>query len=81
MWFEVLVPTFKLLICVVYRPPGADQSFWNNFDYSVEQALNYTENIVITGDLNVDLLTQTYHRLNEIINLYGLTNMITEPTR
>ena len=54
VWFEVLVPTFKQLVCVVYRPPGADHSFWNNFDYSVEQALNYTKNKVITGDLNVD---------------------------
>jgi hypothetical protein len=31
--------------------------------------------------VNVDLLTQTNHRLNEILTLYDLTNGINEPTR
>ena len=31
--------------------------------------------------MNVDLLTQTNHRLNEILTLYDLTNVINEPTR
>ena len=81
VWIEVLIPNFKLLVCVVYRPPGTTASFWDNFDYSLEQALNFTENIIITGDLNVDLLTQTNHKLNEILTLYDLTNVINEPTR
>jgi hypothetical protein len=42
-----------------YRRLRTTESFWDNFDYSLEQALNFTENIIITGDLNVDLLTQT----------------------
>ena len=42
--------------------------------------LHFTENIIITGDLNVDLLTQTNHKLNEIMTLYDLTNVINEPT-
>jgi hypothetical protein len=66
---------------VVYRPPGTTASFWDHFDYSLEQALNFTENIIITGDLNVDLLTQTNHRLNEILTLSDLTNVINEPIR
>ena len=37
--------------------------------------------MLITGDLHVDLLTQTNHKLNEIITLYDLTNVINEPTR
>ena len=81
MWIEVLIPNFKLLVCVVYRLPGTTESFWDNFDYSLEQALNFTENIIITGDLNVDLLIQTNHKLNEIMTLYDLTNVINEPTR
>ena len=81
LWIEVLIPNFKLLVCVVYRPPGTTESFWDHFDYSLEQALNFTENTIITGDLNVDLLTQTNHKLNEIMTLYDLTNVINEPTR
>ena len=37
--------------------------------------------MLITGDLKVDLLTQTNHKLNEIMTLYDLTNVINEPTR
>jgi hypothetical protein len=65
LWIEVLIPNFKLLVCVVYRPPGITASICDNFDYYLEQALNFTENIIITGDRNVDLLTQTNHKLNE----------------
>ncbi|CAC5398475.1 unnamed protein product [Mytilus coruscus] len=81
IWFEVLIPNFQLLICAVYRPPGNGTDFWNNFDYLIEQALNVTSNVVITGDLNVGLLTECNHRLNEIIQLYNMTNVIKEPTR
>jgi hypothetical protein len=43
LWIEVLIPNFKLLVCVVYRPTGTTASLWDNFDYSLEQALNFTE--------------------------------------
>ena len=80
LWIKVFIPNFKLLVYVVYRPPGTTESFWDNVDYSLEQALNLTENLIITCDLNVDLLTQTNHKLNEILTLYDLTNVLNEPT-
>ena len=43
-------------------------AFSENFEYSVEEALNYTENILVTGDLNVDLLIQANTKLTEINN-------------
>jgi hypothetical protein len=43
LWIEVFIPNCKLLVCVVYRPPGTTASFWDNFDYSLEQALHFTE--------------------------------------
>ena len=58
---KYLFQILNYLYVIVYRPPGTTASFWVNFDYSLEQALNFTENIIITGDLNVDLLTQTNH--------------------
>jgi hypothetical protein len=33
---------------VVYRSPGATQLFWQNFEYSIEEAFNYTTNVIIT---------------------------------
>jgi hypothetical protein len=40
-----------------------------------------TSNIIINGDLNVDLLRENNNKLLEIISEYNLTNVIKEPTR
>ena len=54
-------------------------AFWENFEYSIEQAMNYTSKIIINGDLNVDLLRENNKSL-EIISEFNLTNVIKEPT-
>jgi hypothetical protein len=41
IWYEVIIPNFKILICTVYRPPESVAAFWENFEYSIEQAMNY----------------------------------------
>ena len=41
IWYEVIIPNLKILICTVYRPPGSVAAFWENFEYSIEQAMNY----------------------------------------
>jgi hypothetical protein len=74
IWVEIEFPNYKVLLCVVYRSPGATQSFWQNFEYSIEEAFNYTTNIIITGDLNVDLLVDNNNSSSNI------TNVIHEPT-
>ena len=43
--------------------------------------MNYTPNIIINGDLNVDLLRESNNKLSEIISEFNLTNVIKEPTR
>jgi hypothetical protein len=54
-------------------------AFWENFEYSIEQAMNYTSNIIINGDLDVDLLHENNNKLLEIISEFNLTNVIKEP--
>jgi hypothetical protein len=51
-------------------------AFWENFEYSIEQAMNYTSNIIINGDLNVDLLRENNNKLLETISEFNLTNVI-----
>jgi hypothetical protein len=75
LWIEVLIPNFKLLVCVVYRPPGTTESFWDNFDYSLEQALNFTENIIITGERSTCLYCQTL-RIYVFLIEYGILILI-----
>jgi hypothetical protein len=43
--------------------------------------MNYTSNIIINGDLNIDSLRETSSKLSEIISEFNLTNVIKESTR
>ena len=47
----------------------------------MSKSFNFTQHVVVTGDLNVDLLHEKKHVLNDIIQLYNLTNLVKEPTR
>ena len=38
--------------------------------------MNYNSNIVIVGDINVDLLTEKSHRMFDFIRYYQLTNVV-----
>ena len=81
IWLEIIYPKYRLLLCAVYRPPTANDQFWNKFYQSVEDALNYSPFVLITGDLNVDLLTDRTSKLLDLIRFFDLKNVITEPTR
>jgi hypothetical protein len=61
----------------IYKAPSmSDNDFSTYFIKNIDECIRYYENIIITGDLNVDLLTQTNHKLNESMTLYDLTNVI-----
>jgi hypothetical protein len=43
---------------------GAINPFWRDFQHSIEQSFNFTQHVVVTGDLNVDLMHEKNHVLN-----------------
>ena len=61
-----------MLLCVVYRQTNANYPFWDKFQQSVENATNYSSNVVITGDLNVDFFSEQSHKLFDIMRLNDL---------
>ncbi|CAC5380883.1 unnamed protein product [Mytilus coruscus] len=81
LWLEINFPSYKLLHCIVYRQPSNNNTFWDKFHESIENALSYSPNVVITGDVNVDFLTDYSHKIFDIMRLNGLKNVINEPTR
>ncbi|XP_021364976.1 uncharacterized protein LOC110457857 [Mizuhopecten yessoensis] len=82
LWLEIQFPHRKLLLCTTYRPPNCIPSYWNNFQYAMEKALNENPYVIVVGDINVDLLTvDNNHRLVDIMNSFHLTNVIDKPTR
>ena len=72
IWLEIVFPAYKMLLCVVYRQPNANYPFWDKFQQSVENATNYSSNVVITGDLNVYFLSEHSHKLFDIMRLNNL---------
>jgi hypothetical protein len=47
IWVEIEFPNYKVLLCVVYRSPGATQSVLQNFEYSIEEAFNTSEKVTL----------------------------------
>ena len=56
IWLQLDFSNKSVLICIVYRTQGAINPFWRDFQHSLEQSFNFTQHVVVTDDLNVDLL-------------------------
>jgi exonuclease III len=81
IWIEVYVPQKSIILCIVYRPENNTTEFWKYLNYSIENALDISDKLVVIGDLNVNLLLNTRSHLSDIIDTKNLRNIITEPTR
>ena len=72
----------KLLLSTVYRPPNVNKTVWNIFKCCLDIAFGISNNIIIFGNLNVELLTDVRrHPLNDIMLQYGYNNIIRKSTR
>lgn len=85
LWLEVKPKGSKsFLVCNVYRPPNICLDQWmSSFETALEK-VNVDENeIMIMGDLNVDLNVKNTksNQLKDILDAYGLEQLITAPTR
>ena len=82
IWIEVKTKEGPLLICTVYRPPNSFE-FWEHLESNTEyvKAESSTQNLVIIGDMNADLLTANGKKLLDICNIHNLHHHIKEPTR
>lgn len=80
---EMQTKVGSLLLCLHYRPPGRDTSL-----VELETALDSLRlasfsRVILLGDFNVDLLVDspTCSDLAGLVAIYGLTQVISEPTR
>lgn len=86
VWIELDKPssTGKLIIGTIYRSPSSSISEFFSSLYAVLETLSCErKNVVIVGDLNIDLLEDTSNRI-EYANCYqgfGYESLITLPTR
>ena len=77
----------NILIGCLYRPPSAPKSFWGALDQQLEEVLGVEHpppTLLLTGDLNVDVLDTKhphYNHLHSFLATHNLTNHVSSPTR
>ena len=80
LWVEIKVNRAIYLIGLFCSPRTADPIFFDSLTQNIEKALDITNNIIILGDMNEDLLNPNVHNSNDVLLLNSLENFISEPT-
>ena len=79
------IPLKPFLVSNWYRPLKSSPDLFSTFDRIIDQTDAENLELYLMGDLNCNLLSEVVsnnssHLLN-IIDIYGLTPLVTEPTR
>ena len=72
-----------LLICSFYRCDfnTTQTEFIKELQSSIELAVDYTPNVVLTGDIHINFINLVNIEFRDCLNLFNLTSVINEPTR
>ena len=82
LWVEIKLNIDIYLIGLFYSPQTADKEiFFDSLNKNIEKALDITNNIIILGDMNEDLLNPNMHNLKDVLLLNSLHNSISDLTR
>ena len=74
------------LVGTWYRPPNSPLERFNEFEIVIDKIDAENKELFILGDVNCNLLPEAFARgfcsyLTSIFDIYGLSQLITEPTR
>ena len=76
----------SFLVSTWYRPPSSCLAIFSRFEILVDKIDSENNDFYLLGNLNCDMLhnLKNYHissNLTNIFDIYGLSQMISEPTR
>ena len=82
---ELTVSNKKWFILFAYRPPQENNKyvFFNELTETLSKAVNNYENIIVIGDLNIDVSDPDKDRnnyLSDFVDSFSLTNLINRKT-
>ncbi len=81
LWIELHIDHRKLLLGGIYRPPHSNNTEWNLLEESIDRAFNQrVDNILVTGDFNIDILKGTPNKINRLTTSYSAEQLITTAT-
>ena len=83
LWLRVSIGRQAFILGVGYRNPELPVEYWDRLDNNVSAVVDVfgSQNLVLVGDFNHDLMNKRKHHFRDIINSYNLSQLITEPTR
>lgn len=82
IWAEIELPNAKpFLLCTVYRPPNVLNEWVDLFEEELSIAQTSGLELILMGDFNIDLKARISNKWMNLINLFDLTQLVTEPTR
>ena len=82
LWIELNLKHKKLLLGLFYRPPSSDSAYFSSIEDSIYLAVDTgTKDIVITGDLNYNVLNiQASSKIKSLCEQFSLVQTINDPT-
>ena len=82
LWSEVTLPKSKpFLLCTIYRPPNVNSDWVDAFAEELSIAQTTSLEIIVMGDLNIDLLNCSNRKWLNLIQLFDLQQLISDPIR
>lgn len=82
IWSEITFPKSKpFLICTLYRPPSSASEWIDLFEDELSVAQSTGLEMIIMGDTNIDYKSCTNSKWLNLVQLFDLTQMVSEPTR
>lgn len=85
IWIKILLQKTCYVIGNLYRPPNSNSGhFFNSFEDTLTDIYTNYEHITCLGDFNINMLdldSELCTRLNSIIDVFSLRQLICEPTR
>ena len=83
LWLQVKAPGRAFILGVGYRNPALRVEYWERIDNNISRVVDAfgSQNIILVGDFNEDLLNRNLTHLTDILDSYNLHQLITSPTR
>ena len=81
IWLELKIENKKYLYGTFYIPPASSQQTWDDFELSLELALNTNYSIIVTGDFNMNqLIDHSGDKIGILMSQFSLHQLICDPT-
>lgn len=81
VWLEIVINSKKVLVGGFYRPPNSNTEYYDLITESVDRAFNTAiHDIIITGDFNCNMLSNTNNKIRELLQQYNLKQLINDST-